>query len=180
MTRSEELDQFSANQVRANAKRLAEAMLLGILEGIRGAMRSAGTSPATVRFDPKTVDSGNPLLKEPNICRGLNTCKGKGAGSVGGGPNQCAGQSVCAIATNMGCATSNNCRGLGGCNAGDPTQVQVDYPGENTCRGKGACGVPIAGKDKRELWKKVRRRFEALMADAGRSVGPYPPWPFEE
>jgi len=102
-------------------------------------------------------DEVNPLLVEPHVCRGLNTCKAKGAGKE----NACAGMGACATATAHECATLNSCKGQGGCGAA---------PGENRCKSMGQCAVPL----KDEAWKKARKRFEELMAKAGKKVGPAP------
>lgn len=153
-------------EIRCAVKTLSEAVYRGIVDGL-ATSRLKGTQ--------KPQDSTNPLLQEPNICRGLNLCRGKGQGDGSGGPNACAGQSICATATNLGCATSNDCRGLGACDVvGDG--VEDNYPGENTCRGRGSCAVPIR-EDKDHVWQKVRKRFESLMTDTGRTFGPAPPRP---
>lgn len=122
----------------------------------------------------KPADRGNPMLLEPNICRGLNICKGKGRGDGLGGPNKCVGMSVCATAPAHICNGKNECRGLGACDVGDPARYQIGYPGENTCKTKGACGVPIP-QEKDHIWQQARRRFEALLKDAGGNAGPAPP-----
>ena len=44
-------------------------------------------------------------------------------------------------------------------------------PGENECKGKGECGVPMSSG----AWKKARARFEELMKKEGKEVGPAPP-----
>lgn len=123
---------------------------------------------------PKKKDATNLLLQEPNICRGLNTCRGKGRGGYYGGPNQCAGTSICATAPQHVCAGHNQCRGLGACDEGNPAYFQVNYPGENTCKGLGACGVPVP-INKDHIWRQARRRYETLMRDAGKQYGQAPP-----
>jgi hypothetical protein len=114
----------------------------------------------------KPVDESNLLLREPHVCRGLNTCRGKGAD----GRNACAGQGVCATAPHHVCKGNNQCRGLGACEEGLWPQHQPEYPGENTCRGKGGCQVPMYPTRAR-MWHKARNRFIALMLDAGKRVG---------
>jgi hypothetical protein len=107
-------------------------------------------------------DADKPLMsQEPNICRGLNACKGKGKG----GKNTCAGTGNCATAKAHTCAGSNDCAGLGGCNA------TVDAPGENKCKGMGGCHVPI--KDSK-IWAKARENFEADMKKADKKFGDAP------
>lgn len=152
---------------------LTTAAFLGAAAGLtETAAVAAEPKPATKPLKP--ADRGNPLLLEPNICRGLNTCKGKGRGDGRGGANQCVGTSTCALVATHICAGNNECRGQGACDVGDPAIYQINYPGENTCRGKGACGVPITA-DKDHIWRQARRRFEALMADIGGRAGTAPP-----
>ncbi len=97
------------------------------------------------------------LLQEPNVCRGLNICKGKGKG----GKNDCAGQGDCSTAKAHTCGGENDCRGLGGCK---------DDPGENACKGKGNCHVPL----NKDAWPKARKRFEAEMKKADKKFGDAP------
>ena len=52
-------------------------------------------------------------------------------------------------------------KGQGGCG---------EHPGENTCKAKGSCEVPL--KDK--AWDKARANFEAAMKKAGKKFGPAP------
>jgi hypothetical protein len=107
---------------------------------------------------PKAKDPKKELfLQEPNVCRGLNICKGKGKG----GKNDCAGTSACATAKAHTCGGENDCAGLGGCEG---------KPGENACKGKGKCHVPL---DK-EAWPKARKRFEEVMKKAEKKFGDAP------
>ena len=151
---------------------LTAAALVGIVAGT--AENAEAQQPVGKPMDKvKGVDVSNPLLKEPNICRGLNICKGKGKGDGFGGPNKCVGMSACAIVSEHVCAGNNDCRGQGACDVGDPAKYQLNYPGENTCSGKGACGVPIT-PDKDHIWRQARKRFELLLKDAGGQAGPAP------
>jgi len=104
-----------------------------------------------------TPVSDNPLMSEPHVCRGLNTCKGNGAGSG----NDCAGLGNCATAEKHACRTHNECKGQGGCG---------ENPGENSCKSKGACGVPLSDK----AWTKARKSFEGAMQNAGKKIGAAP------
>ena len=128
----------------------------------------AGTAPPSTQGQPgaarkmKPKDGSNPLLHEPHVCRGLNTCKGKGKD----GQNACAGTGSCHTAPQNACGGHNECRGLGACDR----PPQAGYPGENTCKGQGGCEVPML-PNKPEMWKKARARFEWLMADMGKKVG---------
>jgi len=134
----------SQNLNRRSFGKLAAAALGGLLAG-------AGLGVAA---DEKGKDKKKPLMsQEPNVCRGLNTCKGKGKG----GKNDCAGGGDCATAKAHTCAGDNDCAGLGGCNN------DVGKPGENACKGKGGCNVPIKNAD---IWKKARTSFEADMKKA--------------
>lgn len=102
------------------------------------------------------LDPAN-ILVDAHICRGLNTCKGKGKG----GDNACAGQGNCATAEAHTCHASNACKGQGGCG---------ENPGENACKGQGECGVPVKAK----TWKKARKTFEAIMTKKEKKFGAAP------
>jgi hypothetical protein len=100
------------------------------------------------------------LVQEPHVCRGLNTCKGKGKG----GKNACAGQGACATAkADHSCAGMNECKGQGGCGT---------TPGQNACKGQGKCSVPLKNE---AVWKKARAAFEkAYKAKEGKEPGKAP------
>jgi hypothetical protein len=97
------------------------------------------------------------LLEGPHVCRGLNTCEGKGAG----GDNACAGQGTCHTAKKHTCHYENECKGQGGCGA---------HPGQNACKAKGECAVPLS----KPTWENARAAFEKAMEAAGKQVGPAP------
>jgi len=99
----------------------------------------------------------HPLLSEPHVCCGLNTCKGKGRSKE----NACAGQGSCHTAEKHICKGHNTCKGQGGCG---------QNPGVNDCKGKGACAVPLTEK----TWKIARKNFEKAAKDAGIKVGKPP------
>ena len=113
---------------------------------------SAGAS-VEAAYDPAKRNE-NPLLSDPHVCRGINTCRGKGADRR----NKCAGMGVCATARYHTCKMHNDCRGQGGCG---------EKPGENECRALGSCDVPLKPK----LWNHARRRFEELMKQRRRYFG---------
>jgi len=92
-------------------------------------------------------------LKDPHICCGLNSCKGRGKGAK----NDCAGMGSCATVEAHGCAGQNGCAGQG------PS-------GDNSCKGKGSCGVPVSGS----AWKGARSQWEAAMTKAGKKFGQAP------
>jgi hypothetical protein len=137
---------------RRDFQRLSAAAVGGLMAG-------AAASPSAQAADaPKKDPKKNPMLGEPHVCRGINMCKGLGAGK----DNACAGQGTCATAKAHGCHADNECRGQGGCGS---------KPGENNCKGMGECGVPMGAS----AWKKARAKFEELMMKEGKKVGPAPP-----
>ena len=138
---------------RRDFTRLAAAALGGALAGARIAAAEDKKDEK-----PKKKDVNKPLLlQEPHVCRGLNTCKGKGKG----GKNDCAGMGQCATAKAHTCGGDNECAGLGGCG---------DTPGENKCNGKGDCHVPLSDK----AWAKARKSYEAAMKKADKKFGDAP------
>jgi hypothetical protein len=137
---------------RRDFTRLAAAALGGMVAGARLAAEDKKEEK------PKKKDVNKPLLlQEPNICRGLNTCKNKGKG----GKNECAGQGQCATAKEHTCGGDNDCAGLGGCG---------EKPGENKCKGMGDCHVPLTDK----AWEKARKSYEAAMKKAEKKFGDAP------
>jgi hypothetical protein len=82
------------------------------------------------------------VTSDKHLCRGLNDCKGQGAG----GKNDCRGQGDCATVAHHACGTENTCKGLGGCG---------DTAGINECAGKGGCHVPLM----EGAWEDVRKRM---------------------
>ena len=136
---------------RRDFHKLAAAAFGGLVAG-------AALARADDKKEPKPKDEKkNPLLQEPHVCRGLNTCKGLGKG----GKNDCAGTSACATAKAHTCGGDNDCRGLGGCG---------EMPGENACKGKGKCHVPLDN----DAWPKARKRFEELMKKENKKFGEAP------
>ena len=111
---------------------------------------AAGTATVALA-DDKTAALKNPLFSDPHVCRGLNTCKGKGAGKK----NACAGMGQCATAAKHGCGSQNECKGQGGCG---------EHPGENTCKGQGECSVPHAFHRLEEGPRTVRSADESRPA----------------
>jgi hypothetical protein len=171
-----------ANLPRRDFHQLALAAMAGTMAGLAGSQAAAQPvetllrTPARRKTKPK--DDSNPLLYEPHVCRGLNTCKGLGSD----GQNACAGRGSCATAPHHECAGHNECRGLGACNEGTPKEGQEpNCPGENTCRGRGGCQVPLKiGTDAshRKVWDHARMRFRSLMRDVhGVDIGKPPPPP---
>jgi hypothetical protein len=137
---------------RRDFSKLTMAAFGGMIAG------TAVSLSAAEEKESKKDSKKNPLLVEPHVCKGLNTCKNKGKG----GDNDCAGQGTCAAAEAHSCKKENDCRGLGGCGP---------KPGENACKGLGGCEVPMKHQAN---WKKARARFETLMTQEGKKVGPAP------
>ncbi len=96
------------------------------------------------------------ILQDPNVCRGLNTCKGKGKGD-----HNCAGQGSCATAEAHACGGSNECKGQGGCGT---------TAGQNECKGQGDCAVPL----KKKAWEGARAAFEKAADKHGIKYGDAP------
>ena len=147
---------------RRQMTRLAFAAFGGLAAGCgRGAKpnadQPAGTNKSAPPGDGKTA-ANHPILSDPHICRGINSCKNKGKK---GTTNECAGQAHCATAVAHDCQGQNECRGQGGCG---------EHPGENECKGKGSCEVPLTDK----TWPKARMKFEEVMKAAGKKFGPAP------
>jgi hypothetical protein len=133
---------------RREFHRLTAAAMGGLVAG-------AGIARAD---DAKKKDPEKPLfLQEPHVCRGLNTCKGKG----GDKKNDCAGMGSCATAKAHTCKGDNDCAGLGGCG---------ENAGENKCKGMGGCHVPLMD----DAWTKARKSFESAMSKAGKKFGDAP------
>jgi hypothetical protein len=138
----------SAHQARLSRRdfgKLTVAAFGGVLLGSTLGGRAA---------DPE--EKAAPATEDKHVCRGLNTCKGKGKG----GKNSCAGQGNCATVDAHSCKGENACKGQGG----------DGHAGENSCKGKGSCEVPLKEKN----WKKARKAFEAKMKEAGKTVGEAP------
>jgi len=138
----------SANLSRRDFNRLTMSAFGGALLGASLVGRAADKDD---KHDPAL------LLQDKHVCRGLNTCRGKGKGS----DNSCAGMGTCAIAEAHSCKGENSCKGQGGCG---------EYPGQNSCKGLGSCEVPL----KEKTWKTARKAFEAQMKKAGKTFGDAP------
>jgi hypothetical protein len=128
-------------------------------EGTAGA--PAGEGSGTMHAGERGAAEGSHdvayLLEEPHVCRGLNTCEGKGQS----GDNACAGQGTCHTANKHTCHYENECKGQGGCGKN---------PGQNACKGKGECAVPLS----KPSWESARAAFEKAMEAAGKQVGAAP------
>jgi hypothetical protein len=148
---------------RRDVNRLALAALGGLVTGVMAGCGGSETGQDKTQAGKEqgtgADDKASLLLNDPHVCRGINTCKNKGKP---GTTNECAGQGTCATVASHDCNGMNNCKGQGGCG---------EHPGENACKGKGGCEVPLSDK----TWPKARKRFEELMAKAGKKIGAAPP-----
>jgi hypothetical protein len=138
----------TSNLSRRDFERLTLAAFGGLVAGCQ--------KPEAAKPEAAQAEAKNPLLEEPHVCRGLNTCKGHGS-------DTCAGLSATASVKEHHCGGSNECKGQGGCG---------QHPGENACKGQGGCSIPLMSD---EVWAKTRARFEELMTKEGRKFGPAPP-----
>ena len=149
---------------RRDWNRLALAALGGLVTGtLAGTLTGCSRTTSQVAKQDAGKSGGgdeksSPLLQDPHVCRGLNTCKNKGKPRT---TNECAGHGSCATVAAHDCNGMNECKGQGGCG---------NNPGENACKGKGGCAVPLTDK----TWPKARKRFEELMSKAGKQVGDAP------
>ena len=128
----------------------------------------------------------NPQVNPPaevHVCRGLNSCAGKGYGGSGTQP----GDGMCATADPHVCAGQNSCAQQSGCGSPGPYVVQPgnpnftkeqahiqDHPSENSCKMMGACGSPILpgtkntwGANTPPSWQKggVQEVYDAYQGD---------------
>jgi hypothetical protein len=131
-------------------------MLAGATAGCGGGDQPAQQPPPTDGAGQAADASAAP--KEIHACRGLNSCKGLGAG----GDNSCAGTGACATAKAHTCAGMNECKNQGGCG---------EKPGYNDCKGMGGCGLPIH----EGAWEMARKTFEEKMQSASKEFGAAPP-----
>ena len=143
---------------RRDFTKLSLAALAGATVGCGKAAAGDAANAATAAGALKDVKSDLPILNEPHVCRGLNTCKGLGKG----GGNACAGQGQCASAKAHGCGGQNACKGQSGCGA---------LPGQNDCKGKGGCAVPIVMEP---AWVKARKALEVAAKGHGFKLGAAP------
>jgi hypothetical protein len=150
---------------RRDVNRLALAALGGLVTGTLAGCRGKPQTKPSGEGKPQATDMPGTgtepslLLRDPHVCRGINTCKNKGKPRTA---NACAGQGTCATVAAHDCQGMNECKGQGGCG---------EHPGENDCKGKGGCQVPLSDK----TWPKARKRFEELMTKAGKKFGDAPP-----
>jgi hypothetical protein len=143
---------------RRDFHQLSLAALGGLAAGLVAGCGKSDPPQSTAAAAGEAVDPEQLLLADPHVCRGLNTCKGKGSD----GENDCAGRGACASpVARHECAGQNDCKGQGGCGS---------LPGQNACKGQGGCAVPLEGG----MWDKARRAYEAAMKKAGKEFGPAP------
>jgi hypothetical protein len=148
-----------ARHTRRDFSRFVAVAIGGLAAGIVPG-QDAKPGQESKKTDTRSKVFIDPVLlidADPHVCRGLNSCKGKGKE----GGNACAGQGSCATAPAITCSANNSCKGKGGCGG---------YPGQNTCKGHGECAVPL----KKEIWDIARKQFEQLMKAQGRTIGKPP------
>ena len=123
------------------------AAVAGIVAGSVTACSGDKKSPETTTKENPKTDSGmgnkaSEMGLEKHVCKGYNTCKGKGGcktdSNACAGKNECKGKGGCATTANHSCGGKNDCKGLGGCKSGDNSCVA-----KNSCKGKGGCHVPV-------------------------------------
>ena len=130
---------MKTNDLASKAIRLAVA---GVLAGSGLALaQSAGNAPKTTPPAAKdksgcggpngcgsTSTSTKAAAKpDKHVCKGLNSCKGKGG---------CASKQL-----QHDCKGMNACKSQGGCKSGEN-----GCAGKNSCKGKGGCQVPVKDK----------------------------------
>ena len=103
--------------------------------------KTEGAKP--VAGDEKGSKDKAKAVSDKHVCKGMNSCKGKGGCKTGdagcSGKNSCKGKGGCASAdAKHNCKGMNSCKGQGGCKTGD-----AGCGGKNSCKGKGGCEVPI-------------------------------------
>lgn len=140
----------SSNPTPSSRRAFLNKLAIGTVSGL-----VAGKAAISGAADDKKKDLPI-ILQDPNTCRGLNACKGKGKGE-----HDCAGQSACATAEAHSCKGDNACKGQGGCGS---------TAGQNECKGQGECGVPLGDS----AWKKARAAFEKAAKKTGLKIGAAP------
>ena len=131
---------------RRNFHKFTAAAFGGALTGALAGCSSSDDSDADT-----AEDGGEEVVPEMNVCRGLNMCKGLGAG----GENACSGQGTCATLPAHSCNGQNLCRAQGGCG-----QTQGD------------CAVPMKDDG---AWQIARDRLAEKLALDGKEMGEAPP-----
>ena len=155
-------------------------------------MTGSAALAASAGLSQAALDDAAP--DDYHICRGLNSCEGKGKDKSG----TMAGDGNCAVVSggDHGCSGQNDCKNQGACGSGDyPIQYWI---GENDCKGLGGCGVPIgngntgficnqlngapptkqsdghfhySGYLGKSAWAIARARFESKLQTAGTAYG---------
>ncbi len=123
-------------------------MVLSVVGGLMaGASVGCGKSEAPKK-DPESAKKPEAAVAEKHVCKGFNSCKGKGQG----GKNECKGKGDCATVAKHDCKGHNDCKGLGGCKSGNN-----GCAGKNDCKKKGGCGVPLSDS-MREALKSGKKK----------------------
>ena len=105
-----------------------------VVAGMVAGSKAFADEKASAAEKKKKMNMAEPPKHDVHVCKGFNSCKGKGAD----GKNACKGKGGCATAAKHDCKTLNECKSMGGCKAGD-----AGCAGKNSCKGKGGCAVPV-------------------------------------
>ena len=138
-------------------------VLAGTTVGCGSGDKDSGGAAASTPETPGPADSGEqvadagPWMGDIHVCKGLNACKGKGAGD----DNACAGQGSCSTVAEHSCSGENDCKYQGGC---------MGTAGLNDCKTQGGCHVPLS----ENAWKGAREAFEKALTAAGKEYGSPP------
>src|SRR3989442_14187569 len=106
-----------------------------VVAGMVAGSRAFADENAPAAAKKKKMNMSEPPKHDVHVCKGYNSCKGKGAD----GKNDCKGKGSCASAeAKHDCKGKGDCKGMGGCKSGDN-----GCAGKNSCKGKGGCKVPV-------------------------------------
>lgn len=148
---------MSQDLTRRRFNEITVAAFGGLMAGsLAGCNKEKPKTETAAAVDPE-AEAAAKKKADLHLCRGLNTCKGKGKG----GNNDCAGTSTCATFAQHDCAGENACKGQGGCG---------EKPGANECKGKGACHVPLMD----HAWDKIRKSLEEKFKADSKELGKAP------
>src|SRR6266851_1825004 len=107
---------------------------------VMGAVAAGMLAGSKAFADDKAPAKKAAKAAEKHVCKGMNGCKGEGAG----GKNECKGKGGCATMAKHSCATKNSCKGKGGCEvpmseAHMKALKDKDKAGKSSCKGKSGC-----------------------------------------
>jgi hypothetical protein len=130
--------QFGFLKEKTMDRREFSKVMGAVVAGMVAGSRAFADEKAPAAYKKAAKDA-----KDVHVCKGHNSCKGKGGCSTDknscAGKNECKGKGGCASASaKHDCKGKNECKGLGGCKGGDNKCA-----GKNSCKGKGGCKVPV-------------------------------------